>query len=307
MNRWLAAGLLVILAFGMVRAQESTASAQFFAPNATPLVGEPVLLVLSAAFMPGTTLVQWPDFPQQWGVFEVRDAAELNIAEQNGVVEYRQDLTVVLWEPGDFITPETTIIYMDANGNLANLYVQALPFTVPSVLTDDRTLRPLKPLVFLSYIPRPLVIGVILVVAVAAIWFIQRRRRPVKAAADWQGDIRELDRRMLAALNAIGRQALEPSAVYAATADCLRDYLGQQFGVAAQELTTAELLANVQPHLSKSLLNRLGQLLGQADLVKFARQIPGQESARQYLETAAQWIQAVSREGQDSEERAERL
>jgi hypothetical protein len=298
MNRRVMMGCFLILVSGIVRAQDEPVRAQFSTPNQSPLVGEPVQLTLTAVFATGTTMVKWPDFPEQWSHFEVHGVSKLNIAERDGALEYRQDITIALWEPGDYNTPETIIVYADGNGALVELFVSSLPFSVPSVLTDDLTLRPLKPLVFMSYIPPALLAGGVIALLLPLVWFMQRRNKPVKVAADWQGDIRELDRRMLAILSSIDQQALEPSAVYAAVADCLRDYLVQQFRVAAHELTTPELLARMHPQLSQPLFNRLGQLLSQADLVKFARQIPNRESAHQYLETAARWIQSTASESE---------
>lgn len=295
MKRWLIVGCTLLLISGIVQAQEA-AEARFSASNQSPLVGEPVQLTLTAAFSSGAAMVEWPDFPEQWGQFEVREVGELNISEQGGVLEYRQEVTLTLWEPGDYSTPETVIVYSNADGALAELFVPPLPFTVPSVLTDDLTLRPLKPLVFLPYIPTALIVAGLFALAVPIVWFAQRRSNPVKAVADWEGDIRELDKRMLALLGHLERQALEPGAVYAAAADYLRDYLAQRFQVASHELTTAELLARMHPQLPQPLFNRLSQLLSQADLVKFARQIPNRESAQQYLEMAARWIQATANE-----------
>ena len=297
MKRWLIAGCTLILISGIVRAQ-AAAEAQFSASNHSPLVGEPVRLTLTAAFSSGATMVEWPDFPEQWANFEVREVGELDISEQGGVLQYQQEVTLALWEPGDYSTPETVIVYSNADGALAELFVPALPFSVPSILTDDLNLRPLKPLVFLPYIPPALIVGGVFALVLLIVWYAQRRSKPVKAAANWGGDIRELDKRMLALLGNIERQALEPAAVYAAAADCLRDYLAERFRMAAQELTTAELLAQMQSRLPQPLFNRLGQLLSQADLVKFARQNPNRESAQQYLETAARWIQASASESE---------
>ncbi len=174
MKRWLIAGCALILASGMVQSQESAATAQFSAANQAPLVGEPVRLTLTAAFTSGAAMVEWPDFPDQWTMFEVRGVSELNIAEQNGTLEYRQDITVVLWEPGDYSTPETVIVYSDLNGTLAELFVPALPFSVPSVLSSDLSLRPLKPLTFLFYIPPALIVTLVFALLLAVIWLMWR-------------------------------------------------------------------------------------------------------------------------------------
>jgi hypothetical protein len=60
-------------------------------------------------------------------------------------------------------------------------------------------------------------------------------------------------------------------------------------------LTTSELLTKLN---EKSLFDdeaqqKLVEMLKRADLMKFARVIPKQGAAEQYMSVAAQWIQAV--------------
>ncbi len=291
-RRWLL-GILLLVAGRAVLAQEGAAvDVRFDAEQMRPLVGEPVHVTLSAVFAPGHTLVSWPEVPEQWGVIEVRQRGELEITQRaDGGLEYQQSLTLVLWEPGEFETPETVIVYQPPDAAPAELVVAPLRFQVPSVLkADDLTLRPLKPQVSPLYVPPVLVIGVAGVLLSAAAWAVDRRRNTQERA---QQPPTEAARAVLAALKKINPQTMEPALVYAAAADCLRDYLARQFGIAASELTTSEMVKDMQPHLPKPLLNGLYQLLNQADLVKFARQTPDVPAARQYLDMTARWIQAA--------------
>jgi hypothetical protein len=62
---------------------------------------------------------------------------------------------------------------------------------------------------------------------------------------------------------------------YEAVADALRDYLEAAEGLPARERTTTELLWSLPPRLSEGgLRRRVQEVLGEADLVKFARLRP---------------------------------
>ncbi|MBZ0300702.1 MAG: DUF4381 family protein [Anaerolineae bacterium] len=288
-------GLAALLAAG--RPQDALPiAATFSTDHPRPLVGEPFTILLKAELSPGTSLVSWPDFPAQWGLLEVRQVGELTITEFGDQArEYRQPLTVVLWEPGDYSTPDTMITYQ--SGGLSDtLLVDPLLLRVASTLDqDDLTLRPLKPAIDLTYVPPALVIAGSGVLMILMWWWMQRMRRARLFGAE-SANIRALDRAMLANLKRIDRQAKTPPEVYAAVAECLRDYVTQQFQVAARELTTAELLGRLQAQLSQPSMNRLYQLMVQADLVKFAQQEPDRGDAQRYLEMAAHWIQSSARD-----------
>jgi hypothetical protein len=74
---------------------------------------------------------------------------------------------------------------------------------------------------------------------------------------------------------------------YEAVVDVLRDYLEEAEDVAACERTTSELLWSLPPHLTGGgLRNRCHDLLGEADLVKFAEVRPSEARAAAFLAEA---------------------
>lgn len=84
---------------------------------------------------------------------------------------------------------------------------------------------------------------------------------------------------------------------YEAVADVLRQYLEAAEGIPAPERTTTELLWSLPPRLSEAgLRRRVQDVLGTADLVKFARRRPGPEEAAAYTRAARElldrWHQA---------------
>jgi len=74
---------------------------------------------------------------------------------------------------------------------------------------------------------------------------------------------------------------------YEAVANTLRQYLEDGHGLGALERTTSELLWAIPPHLSRTgLREQCLDLLGEADLVKFAETRPGSAAAGDFLERA---------------------
>ena len=158
--------------------------------------------------------------------------------------------------------------------------------------------------------PLPLfALGAGLAVLVAVLLW---RRRPARRAAETAAgpfsapepaasDPFGLALERLAALErgpGIGREAV--AAYYEAVADVLRDYLEAAEGIPARERTTSELLWALPPRLTERGVRRVtGDLLGEADLVKFARLRPDQAAATAYLDQARElvrrWHEAAAR------------
>jgi hypothetical protein len=105
----------------------------------------------------------------------------------------------------------------------------------------------------------------------------------------------------LARLDAIETERWAPDDVarhYEAVADALRDYLEAADGLPARERTTTELLWSLPPRLAEAgLRRRVHEVLGDADLVKFARLRPGSDEAAAYTTRArdllARWHRAT--------------
>lgn len=279
----------------VVRAQDG-AAARFSTNAGTPLVGQPVELSLIADIPTGAVVITWPEFPADWPPFDVRSVSELSISG----TQYRQILTVILWIPGEYRTPETTIVYQLAgNPEPQVLSIEPAFFSVPSVLNgQDTALRPFKPQISLPYLSSlVIVVGAVGVVglafaAVRYLWFLRANRVTRSGAEDGLGPAAQA---ALAELRRIAARDLTPEQLYATAADCLRTYIHDQMTIPAHDLTTAELMESL--HLPEALQRELHRLLEQADLVKFARYRPGSDSAQRYLEVAGKWVRAADQKG----------
>jgi hypothetical protein len=92
---------------------------------------------------------------------------------------------------------------------------------------------------------------------------------------------------------------------YEMVAEVLREYLATAEGIPAPERTTTELLWSLPPRLAEGGVRRgVQEVLGAADLVKFARQRPGAAEAASYTRAARElldrWHQATAPEELDA-------
>lgn len=80
---------------------------------------------------------------------------------------------------------------------------------------------------------------------------------------------------------------------YETAAQVLRRYLDHAHGIGAMERTTSELLWALPPQLGRGgLRDRCHDILGEADLVKFAEVRPSESSAADFLQRARQLLVA---------------
>src|SRR3569623_1683368 len=81
---------------------------------------------------------------------------------------------------------------------------------------------------------------------------------------------------------------------YFAVSEIIRDYLGGRFGFDSLELTTDELLAELQRRAGPELvLAEIGRWLQACDLVKFAKISPPAQEARGTLEVAIRIVEST--------------
>ena len=149
-------------------------------------------------------------------------------------------------------------------------FVPVRRLVAPTAAGDDpaEPQPPLPPFSFPTGIPGwPFLVA--LLFALAAWWESRWRRRPTPTPTDpYEAAAHRLD--------ALGADLPAPSAdarpFYDATTDAVRRHLAARLGIAAPELTTGELLGQVQAsgRLSTTAAERLGTLLRRADRAKFA-------------------------------------
>jgi len=206
----------------------------------------------------------------------------------------------VLWQTGIYETPPLIVSYQLADATSVNLTVESLQFEVPSVLNEtDLSLRPFKSLVNLPYFPIWEVVVIVTIVIGVAILFARKHLTHLRKQNHHLEDSAITGHPdavyALKTLQHIGESNDSPLIIYVQASDCLRRYLSKRYSVQALDLTTNELVAqlNEKAILTGAHQQKLTEMLKRADLVKFARVLPKQGAAQQYTAVATQWIQAV--------------
>ncbi len=265
-------------------------------------VGDPIGLTLEVTH-PEDHVVVVPRLDPDWGVFQVRRQTAANIAEnRDGTRTTSQQLEVTLFAPGTFETPDLPLSIRLPDGSVERLSPTPIRLSVVSVLSsEDETLRDIRAPADFS-IPlweqlysRILLVNVVVVVflAVVGLTFYRRVRRghdtPATAAqyrAPWEVAFEEFER--IESLNLPRDGRLKEH--YALVSRALRVYLqsallGDMSTVDAVDMTTDEIAAALKSSaLSYENTLEVFDLLTDADLVKFANELP---SASQAIEAVA--------------------
>lgn len=173
------------------------------------------------------------------------------------------------------------------------------------VPADAEDIRDLKPLAEFPRVWWPWIVGLLALAAVAAaLWYYRRRN-----LAD-EGDAEDVEplvppyEQAMQRLHELERIDVDMTEnvkpYYVEISDVLRTYLGRRVRVKALESTTRELLESLEHRTSESgvpdsVVNEARQILGQADLVKFADDRPVWETSRRVMTLTKSTIETTER------------
>ena len=293
--------LVLIAAFLLepcpVRSQESKAAVSAVWEVSEPVedgwtVGDVIPLQLRVVHAPDLS-VTLPELPASWGPFEV---SEQSLAEPvgaaDGTVTSILCVSAILWSPGEYETPPTTVLIRGSEGPDKEVLTEPIVITVQSVLSeDDLEKRDLKPLASLPRPPEwPWVVAGIAAAALLTVG-IQKLVRWHRARSG-AGDVttmpvddrfpEEMAYEELARIEALDLPAQRQFKLhYTLVTDCVRVYIEGIYAVPAMDRTTGEVLLGVRgTGLDGSGSRLLRAMLEEADLVKFAKLVPSIEGAR---------------------------
>ncbi len=298
---------LLLFAFAPlpVAAQSPDANAEFFLKSSEPdqslTIGDRITLRLEVTH-PLNSQVELPEVVEQWGPFEVLEQTEPEIVDNNdGTATTSKDIVVTVFEPGEFQTPSLVVTHSRADGSTEELGTPVIQLNITSVLTDDTTLRDLKPQAELT--PPPiwpwLVAGLLLTIlllgllAGVALWLYDRRRKraqlelaPAPFIDTRPSEViayEELDR--IEALNLVAHNQIKEH--YFLVDLCLRRYIEGRYDFPALEQTRSEVQHSFRrtaapvEHVAEFM-----SLFAESDLVKFARYIPQADNIHSLINRA---------------------
>ncbi|MCK4578190.1 MAG: hypothetical protein KAU50_05325 [Candidatus Marinimicrobia bacterium] len=255
---------LLILVQGLV-AQSNTLRA--FWSSDTVLIGQPVILRLEVLLAEGFI----PHFPDLTIEDEAVTYDGVQLAPTSA--EYR----FKFWQRGRMVMPCMPVRLIDDSGRETEISTDSLQIFVASALTgaetDIRRIKKMVPVILTDTRTRWLqLLGIVCLMGL--IYLLWRRRVRHYSRGDAGGPQLKPEETALQAISELRAEVYDPARAeefYLALSQLIRRYLEQRFLFRALEMTTSEIVGILPRKVEdRDTAARIGQLLAQADLAKFA-------------------------------------
>jgi hypothetical protein len=247
----------------------------------TVTIGDPFVVTLRVRAPRGAT-VTFPQGPDSAASVDALDSRQVHEAGDTLAADVTARYRLAAWDTGSLSLQLGDVVVADG-AQQRRITVSDLTVYVRSVLPADSAQRKPKPARDIFEFPWPWWVWALLALAVAGLiglfiwWWRRRRRRRAPKEIDpyveaEQGFVRVEALRLV--------EAGERGRHVALMVDVVRRFLARRFRPAHEALTTTELLAALSenPHVPTT---RLGPLLAEADLIKFARRLVTGEHTRE--------------------------
>lgn len=274
--------LLLMLCFGtsMIHAQ-TTVNTQYDAKQI--MVGDQLRMFITVN-KDANDQLQWASIPDTFNSLEVVERGKIDTIKGDGnTIKYKQKLLITGFDSGAFTIPQFQFAVKPASGDTRILTTDSLSLLVQTVAVD--TTKPFKEIkeirepkyTWLDY--KEYIFGggaALLVIALIIAYILMRKKKGPIIPKKPNETPYERAMRLLAELEA--QQLWQNDKVkeyYVELTDILRNYIEEQFDMAALELTSDELLASMrQERILKVNRKLIKPVLQTADLAKFAKAKP---------------------------------
>jgi len=233
------------------------------------------------------------------GAFEIKDYTPRESQVVSGLRVYKQSYKITTFTTGDYQIPSLTINYKTAKGEVKSIKTDPVPLKVKSLLTGEKgeDIRPIRgPVDFKTPFPTWWVVGGGLLILAAILFFIfyRRARKPIDLGVE------EVDTRLPWEIALDELAELEESGLltkglfrefYFRLSEIFRGYIERRYGIAALERTSYEIINEFRSlSLDSQEEKEIQKLLGESDLVKFAKFPPTTEGATAHFEETKEFV-----------------
>ena len=189
---------------------------------------------------------------------------------------------IITWDTGQFVTPDYSIDILNPDGTLDfSLETEPISFSISSILaaTDQTDFRPIKgPVPVKGVIPtRAILLSLILIAIVSCMIWTWRQRQKVQYQKLDYAVMEAPEDRALRRLKELDVSGLSKK-YYADLSHISREYMETKYFIRVLEMTTEEIhgFRSLFP-MDESQFSQWVQFLNEADMVKYAREIPSLE------------------------------
>ena len=241
-------------------------------------------------------LIRETGFP---GQFKIRESKPLSTKRlEDGRVEEVTDFVLSSLEIGDLEIPPLQFLVTKANGDTSRISTNPTIVTVKSLAEGVEDIKDIKsPEADVDYETDRwpfwywLILALVLVAAVVLIYRLIGRKRktvePTKLPVDWYAELKQISRMSLL-------ERGEYKRYYSLLSELARRYLKARTGVEAMERTTFEVVRDLRATpVPEAQVAQIEVFLSDADLVKFAKVRPREETAVEAIDKAEQMMKAI--------------
>ncbi len=227
---------------------------------------------------------------------------------KNGIMEMEARLLLTSFDSGYYKLP--LMLLMSADGDTVYLDSPFLDVTNIQIDTANFVMHPIKgqigyPITFKEVLPWLLLGLFVIAVAYLLYRYIRYRRenrdffgKPIVADPPHIVALRALDKLRSEKLWQNGKEKI----YYTGITDTLRVYIERRYGVGAMEMTSAEIMKSLSDkQIEEKYFNELDELFKTADLVKFAKYVPGVQENEDAIPVAVRFVNSTFEQELESE------
>lgn len=270
--------------------------------SAIILIGDQFHLVLQAELDSGSGTLVWAAVPDSFNHLLVVRRGPVDTSRVQGRLHFSQVITLTGFDSGYWQIPTFTFGLLPGGGDSTVRFfqtdstyiaVQTVPVDTTKPFMPIKTVRGVS-LSWRDYLGYILIGAGILVMIGILLYFLLRTRKrsapPGKEAPREPPDQFAL-RRLAELEQDQAWNKLGAKEYYTEVTAILREYIERQFQVPALELSTDDLLAGIRPiTVLSQKKEKLRSVLSTADLVKFAKVVPGSTEGFRVLDDSREII-----------------
>ncbi len=282
----------------------------------TIYIGDAILFTIGIEWEKGINITKVEPNPAL-GVFEIQDihpSKETKLSKTRTKREYSYTLST--FDTGDFDIPPFIINYVNSKNEQKTAFSQPIKINVKSVAGTSDAKIEVKDIKSPAKLPRPQIYKIIawsllalLLVGIPLAFYIRRRilarkgllPEMIKAIPPAEEAMLEIDKLEAEAEELFAKGQFK--IFYSRATEILKIFIGRVYQINAIDMTSYELMKSLPEFItSNEVLDKIEELLNEADLVKFAKYIPKLENAKNIIPNIKLLIDKISPAPQEREE-----